>query len=129
MDVNARVDTLRFVIRDRDSKYTLAFDSVFDAEGIQVIQTPPQAPRANAIAERWVGTARRECTDRMLIFGERHLRAVLTEYTRHYNQHRPHRSLDQRPPAPLPRVIDIQQARITRRRILGGLINEYSQVA
>jgi hypothetical protein len=65
----------------------------------------------------------------MLIFGERHLRAVLTEYTRHYNQHRPHQSLEQRPPEPLPPVIDIQQARITRRKILGGLINDYSQVA
>jgi hypothetical protein len=76
-----------------------------------------------------VGTARRECTDRMLIFGERHLRVVLTDYTRHYNQHRPHRSLQQDPPQPRPRVIDIQHARITRRKILGGLINEYSQVA
>jgi putative transposase len=129
MDLDERAGGLRFLIRDRDTKFTAGFDDVFTSMGIKIIKTPPQAPRANAIAERWVGTARRECTDRMLIFGERHLRAVLTEYTRHYNQHRPHRSLKQRPPEPLPRVIDIQQARITRRKILGGLINEYSQVA
>jgi transposase InsO family protein len=102
---------------------------VFTSAGIKIIKTPPQAPRANAIAERWVGTARRECTDRMLIFGERHLRAALTEYIQHYNQHRSHRSLQQDPPKPRPRVIDTRDARITRRKILGGLINEYSQVA
>ncbi|GLY90527.1 hypothetical protein Airi02_084560 [Actinoallomurus iriomotensis] len=76
-----------------------------------------------------MGTARRECTDRMLIFSERHLRAVLAEYTRHYNQHRPHRSLQHSAPEPHPCVMDIQHARVTRRKILGGLINEYSQVA
>jgi putative transposase len=117
MDLDERAGGLRFLIRDRDTKFTAGFDDVFTSMGIKIIKIPPQAPRANAIAERWVGTARRECTDRMLIFGERHLRAVLTEYTRHYNQHRPHRSLEQRPPEPLPRVIDIQQARITRRKI------------
>jgi putative transposase len=87
------------------------------------------ASRANPIAERWVGTARRECTDRMLIFGERHLRVVLTEYTRHYNARRPHRSLQQHTPEPRPCVAGIQHARVTLRKILGGLINEYSQVA
>jgi putative transposase len=76
-----------------------------------------------------VGTARRECTDRMLIFSERHLRVVLADYTRHYNEHCPHRSLQQDAPEPRSRVIDIQHARITRQKILGGLINEYSQVA
>ncbi|GAB2837032.1 hypothetical protein GCM10027176_46780 [Actinoallomurus bryophytorum] len=129
MDLDERAIRLRFLIRDRDAKFTASFDDVFTSAGIKIIKTPPQAPRANAIAERWVGTARRECTDRMLIFGERHLRAVLTEYSRHYNQHRPHRSLRQIAPEPRPCVVDIQPARVTRQKILGGLINEYSQVA
>jgi hypothetical protein len=81
MDLGARMDSLRFVIRDRDSKYTLAFEGVFDAEGIQVITTPPRAPRANAICERVVGTLRRELLDRILILGPGHLRKVLAEYT------------------------------------------------
>jgi putative transposase len=123
------MDTLRFVIRDRDSKYTLAFDGVFDAEGIQVIRTPPRAPRANAICERVVGTLRRELLDRILILGPRHLRRVLAEYVIHYNAHRPHQSLRQRSPdtdpaIPVP-IIDLTGRRIRRRPILGGLINEY----
>jgi putative transposase len=129
MDLGARMDTLRFVIRDRDSKYTLAFDSVFDAEGIQVIQTPPQAPRANAICERVVGTLRRELLDRILILGPGHLRRVLAEYAIHYNAHRPHQSLGQRSPdidpaVPAP-IIDLASTQIRRRPVLGGLINEY----
>jgi putative transposase len=129
MDLGARMDTLRFVIRDRDSKYTLAFDGVFDAEGIQVIRTPPRAPRANAICERVVGTLRRELLDRILILGPRHLRRVLAEYVIHYNAHRPHQSLRQRSPdtdpaIPVP-IIDLTGRRIRRRPILGGLINEY----
>jgi transposase len=98
MDLGVRMDTLRFVIRDRDSKYTLAFDRVFDTEGIQVIKTPPQAPRANAICERVVGTLRRELLDQILILGPRHLRTVLAEYAIRYNRHRPHQSLEQRCP-------------------------------
>jgi putative transposase len=84
---------------------------------------------SNAYAERWVGTVRRECTDRILIVGERHLSRVLTEYTEHYNSHRPHRSLGQRPPNPPPQVVDLTAARVQRRPILGGLINEYTQAA
>jgi putative transposase len=129
MDLGARMDTLRFVIRDRDSKYTLAFDSVFDAEGIQVIATPPRALRANAICERIVGTLRRELLDRILIFGPGHLRRVLAEYAIHYNAHRPHQSLGQRSPDTDPAVpapaIDLTSTRIRRRPVLGGLINEY----
>jgi putative transposase len=83
MDMEGRIGRLRVLLRDRDSKFTAAFDAVFTAVGAEVIRTPPQAPRANAIAERWVGTVRRECSDRMLIAGERHLRVVLEEYVRH----------------------------------------------
>lgn len=119
------MDTFRFVVRDGDGKYTLAFDSVFDAEGIQIIQ----APRANAICERVVGTLRRELLDRILILGPGHLRRILAEYAIHYNAHRPHQSLRQRSPdtdpaAPAP-ITDLTGRRIKRRPVLGGLINEY----
>jgi putative transposase len=129
MSLDQRADGLRFLLRDRDAKFTAAFDTVFTAADIDVLRTPPQAPRANAFAERWVGTVRRECTDRMLIVGERHLSSVLTEYTAHYNGHRPHRSLGQQPPDPAPHVVDLAAARVQRRPILGGLINEYTQAA
>jgi transposase InsO family protein len=129
MDLDQRAAGLRFLLRDRDTKFTNIFDAVFTAEGIDVIKTPPQAPRANAFAERWVGTVRRECTDRMLVVGERHLAAVLSEYGAHYNGHRPHRSLGQQPPNPLPHVADLNAARVQRRPILDGLINEYAQAA
>src|SRR5439155_1875620 len=100
MDLDERAPGLRFLLRDRDAKFTAVFDRVFTAANIDVIKTPPQAPLGNAIAERWVGTARRECLDRMLIVGERHLATALTEYARHYNDHRTHRSLRQQPPNP-----------------------------
>jgi transposase InsO family protein len=129
IDLAQRATSLRFLLRDRDAKFTAVFDAVFTGAAIDVIKTPPQAPRANSFAERWVGTARRECTDRTLILGERHLAAVLTEYTRHYNQRPPHRSLGQRPPNPPSDVADLTAARVRRRPILGGLINEYSQAA
>jgi putative transposase len=129
MDLGARMDMLRFILRDRDSKYTLAFDSVFDAEGIQIITTPPRAPRANAICERVVGTLRRELLDRILIFGPGHLRRVMAEYAIHYNAHRPHQGLRQRSPDTDPavpvRITDLTGRRIKRRPVLGGLINEY----
>jgi transposase InsO family protein len=127
MALDQRAAGLRFLLRDRDAKFTAVFDAVFACAGIDVIKTPPQAPRANSLAERWVGTVGRECTDQMLIAGERHVTAVLAEYTRHYNGHRPHRSLGQRPPNPPATVVDLNAARIQRRPILGGLINEYSQ--
>ena len=130
LDLDRRADPLRFLLRDRDSKFTAAFDAVFTAVGIEVIRTPPQAPKANAIAERWVGTVRRECTDRLLITGERHLRVVLDEYLRHYNDHRPHRTLGQQPPNPPgAHSVHVDGARVDRRPILGGLINEYAQAA
>ncbi len=129
MDIEDRVDRLRFLLRDRDGKFTSAFDAVFTAVGAEVIRTPPRAPRANAIAERWVGTVRRECTDRMLIAGERHLRIVLDRYVRHYNDHRPHQALGQQPPNPPSRRIPDLDARVERLPILRGLINEYAQAA
>jgi transposase InsO family protein len=89
-------------IRDRDSKFTRAFDEVFRCEGIRVIKAPVRAPKARAHAERWVGSVRRECLDRLLILGRRHLQHVLAEYVTHYNEHRPHRALEQRPPLSKP---------------------------
>jgi transposase InsO family protein len=102
---------------------------VFAAAGIDVIRTPPQAPQANAYAERWVGTVRRECTDRILVVNERHLASVLAEYTAHYNRHRPHRALAQRPPTVSSIGTTPAATKIQRRQILGGLINEYAQAA
>lgn len=119
--------SFRFLIRDRDTKYTTNFDAVFQAEGIEIIKTPIRAPRANAICERWIGTLRRECTDQLLVYNERHLRSVLGEYLVHYNQHRPHRALNRRPPQPPPGTIPAKRFR--RRRILHGLINEYEPAA
>jgi len=130
MDFGKRTDSLKFLIRDRDAKYTDAFDAVFTAAGMRVITTPVRAPRANAICERWIASARRECTDRILIAGRRHLHHILSEYVDHYNTHRPHRTLGQRPPdgrshnAPAGDNI-----RVLRRDRLGGLLHEYSQVA
>jgi putative transposase len=121
----------RFVIRDRDSKFTREFDEVFRTEGIRVIKAPVRAPKARAHAERWVGSVRRECLDRLLILGRRHLHHVLVAYVRHFNEHRPHRALGQRPPLsdklPLAEVIDLD--RLRRRDVLGGLIHEYQLAA
>jgi putative transposase len=125
----------RFLVRDRDSKFTRDFDEVFRSEGIRVIKAPVRGPKARAHAERWVGSARRECLDRLLILGRRHLQHVLASYVLHYNEHRPHRSLEQRPPRPDPpsdvqpmaNVIDLD--RVRRRDLLGGLIREYRLAA
>jgi putative transposase len=129
MDLGERAGQFRFLIRDRDSKLTAAFDGVFCGNGARVIRTPVRSPRANSYAERFVGTLRRECLDHVLIFGERHLRKVLAEYARHYNGHRPHQALQQEPPLRRPRqTIDIT-ARIERKEVLGGLISEYRRAA
>jgi putative transposase len=123
----------RFLIRDRDSKLAREFDEVFGAEGIHVIKAPVRAPKARARAERWVGSVCRECLDRLLILGRRHLQHVVATYAAQYNQHRPHRALGQRTPLrELPRrdtqpppadVIELD--RLRRRDLLGGLIHEY----
>jgi putative transposase len=130
MTLENQADGVKFLIRDRDAKFTAAFDAVLTTVGVRIIKTPVQAPRANAIAERWIASARRECLDRMLITGERHLRLVLSEYVDHYNVHRPHRALQQSPPAGRPhRPAPGANARILRRDRLDGLIHEYAQVA
>jgi putative transposase len=121
------------LIRDRDSKFTAAFDAVFIACGIEVVATAPQAPRMNAIAERFVRTARAECTDRMLIVGERHARVIMAQYVRHYNTGRSHQGhgLDLRAPDDAPSVIPFPAPshQIRRRQLLSGLINEYQPTA
>jgi putative transposase len=129
MDLGVRADRFRFLIRDRDSKFTSAFDAVFAGANIRIIRTPVQAPRANAIAERFIGTLRRECLDHLLITGPRHLAAVLREFVEHYNTHRPHRSLRQQPPTGRTPSPSGQTIRPLRRARLGGLIHEYVQVA
>jgi putative transposase len=130
MGLDDRVGRFRFLIRDRDTKFTAAFDAVFTAEEIMVLRTPVRAPRANAYAERWVGTVRRELLDRMLIFGCRQLQAVLAEYADHYNGHRPHRALGQATPlGPAEPPAVSPSGGIVRRDRLGGLIHEYAQVA
>lgn len=123
----------KFLIRDRDTKFTGGFDEVFRSEGTRIIKTPVRALRANAFAERFVGTVRRECLDRIFILGRRHLDQVLAECIAHYNEHRPHRALDQRAPrclGPVPASIhDPDPTRLRRTEVLGGLIHEYRLVA
>jgi hypothetical protein len=130
MDLGDCAAQFRFLIRDRDSKFTGVFDAVFASEAIRILRTPVRAPRANAIAERWIGTVRRELLDRMLILNRRQLEAVLAEYVAHFNAHRPHRTLNQAAPLqPLPPPASPSQLHIRCRDRLGGLIHEYSQVA
>jgi len=120
----------RLLIHDRDKKFSGAFDEVFRSQGIEVIRTPIQAPNANAFAERWVRTVRADCLDRILILGRRHLEHVLGIYRRHYNEHRPHRSLDLLPPdGPIPLRQTTPTQHVHRRDLLGGLIHEYRAAA
>ncbi len=119
----------KFLLRDRDSKFITSFDGVFKSEGVEVIQLPFRAPRANAYSERWVRTARREVTDRMLIFGRRHLEEVLGEFIDHYNHARPHQGLEQRRPCEPANVIPLPTGRVERQDRLGGVIHEYSRAA
>ena len=130
MDLDDAGRRFRFLIRDRDAKFTAAFDAVFTAIDVRIIKTPVRAPRANAIAERFVGSIRRELLDRTLIINQRHAAAVLGEYQHHYNSHRPHRTLGQAAPLrPLPQPTTSETNTVRRRDRLGGLLHEYQQVA
>jgi transposase InsO family protein len=124
----------RFLIHDRDAKFPRAFDTLLASDGIRVIRTPVRAPNANAHMERWIGTVRRECLDRLLILGRRQLEHVLRVYVKHYNDSRPHRALDLTPPnwrirSPIARVATPQALPVSRRDLLGGLIHEYELAA
>jgi transposase InsO family protein len=133
MDLGERASRFRFLFRDRAGQFTDGFDAVLAGAGIEVVKIPPRSPRANAYAERWVRTARAEVTDRMLIAGPRHLRAILDEYVGLYNKHRPHRARNLRPPdfndITMTKTTDLMTARIRRRKVLGGLINQYEPAA
>jgi putative transposase len=133
MDLEERARGFRYLIRDRDAKFTAAFDAVFTASGVDVVKIPPRAPRANAYAERWVRTVRAECLDWTLVWNERQLHRVLTEYVRHYNTVRPHRSLELLPPRPASRLTLLEPggrgASVQRVDVLGGLIHEYHRAA
>jgi transposase len=134
LSLGERFQDFKFLVRDRGSSFTQSFDAVFQANGTRILRTAAQAPRMNATCERLAGTLRRELLDRVLILGERHLRAVLTGYQVHYNSGRPHQGIAQRVPdagrdAPLPAVTDPGTWRIRRKPVLGGLINEYTHAA
>ena len=132
MDLGQLTESIKFLIRDRAGQFTGAFDAAFQSAGTRILASPPQAPRANAICERVIGTLRRELFDRVLIVNEHHLRRVLTEYLRHYNAARPHRALGQLAPAQAhtrPPQINLAEHRIRRKQILSGLTHEYQIAA
>ncbi len=132
MDLGQLTESVKFLIRDRAGQFTSSFDAVFTAAGMRILASPPQAPRANAICERMIGTLRRELFDRVLIVNEHHLRRVLTEYLRHYNSARPHRALGQLAPAQAPTRpprINLAEHRIPWKQVLGGLTHEYQIAA
>ncbi len=131
-DLGARLEEPRFLIRDRDTKFTAAFDAVFAADDIHIITSPVQAPRANAICERLIGTLRRELLDRLLVCNQTHLMKILDEYQRHYNRHRPHQSRGQHPPdvqANPPPIAGLANHPVRRTPLLSSLINEYQHAA
>ena len=133
MDLTDRATSITFLLRDHDSRFTRAFDAVFAADGIQILTSPPGAPRANAICERMIGTLRRELLDRVLVVNERHLRRILTVYLDHFNEARRHRALAHLAPAQAetrpPQVINLADYQVRRRSILNGLISEYQIAA
>ena len=129
MDLDDRAAGFGFLVRDRAGQFTETFDAVLADAGIEAVKIPSRSPHANSYAERFVLTARTEVTDRMLIFGERHLRTIPAQYQAHYNGRRPHRSRQLHPPRPDHPVADLSQKRIQRWPLLGGLINEYQRAA
>jgi len=131
MDLGEDLGPVRFLLRDRDTKFAAAFDAVFAGAGIQIPRSPVRAPRANAIMERWIGGCRQELLDRTLIWNQRHLRQVLREYEAHHNAHRPHRSLGQAAPLkPLPAaVVDLDTMKVRRKERACGVIGEYTIAA
>jgi transposase InsO family protein len=129
-DLAERGRSVKFLIRDRDAKFSTNFDEVFRSEGIRVIKTPVRSPRANAFAERWVRTVRSECLDWVLVLGHGHLERVLRRYVSHYNRQRPHRGIDLGVPVPGNPVASIPPSlNVDRHDVLGGLIHEYYPVA
>jgi putative transposase len=129
MDLDDRAASFRFLVRDRAGQFTASFDAALAGAGIDTVRIPPRCPRANCYAERFVLTVRTEVTDRILIFGERHLQTVLAQFSAHYNGRRPHRALQLQPPRPDLPAPDLGCQRIRRRPVLGGLINEYERAA
>jgi putative transposase len=129
MGLGNRATSVKFLLRDRDCRFTRAFDAVFAADGIRILTSPPRVPRANAICERMIGTLRRELLDRVLIVNERHLRRALAVYLHHFNNVRPHRTLAQHAPIQAetqpPQVINLADYQIRRRLVLDGLTSEY----
>ena len=130
MDLGDQAQRVKFMIRDRGSNFTAAFDAVLADAGIRTVLCNVATPRMNAIAERWIGGCRRELLDRTLVWNQAHLRRILREYETHHNQHRPHRSRHGAAPLkPLPEPFDLDQYRVRRQARVGGLINEYRLVA
>ena len=130
MDLGAQTHRVKFMIRDRGSNFTAAFDAILADAGIRTVLCNVRTPRMNAITERWIGGCRRELLDRTLVWNQAHLRQILRQYETHHNQHRPHRSLHGAAPLkPLPEPVDLGQCRVRRQTRVSGLINEYRLVA
>lgn len=134
IDMGTKLEEMKFLIRDRGGNFTTAFDAIFEGSGLRILRSPPQAPRANAICERLIGTLRREVLDHILILGQAHLHAVLAEYAAHYNAAHPHQGIDQHipdddPDHPTAKITDLDTARIRRRPVLGGITSEYQAAA